>query len=66
MSKISEVKRHLNYQDKPIQRRCIICKHLKITLYTKDCGGFEKLRCNIGKFIVKANALCDSFEMKDS
>lgn len=63
MSKVSEAKAKQNYQDKPLQRRCRVCEHFRSKIEKDKCG-YEKevqLRCSIGRFAVKATAVCDLF-----
>jgi len=63
-SKVAIAKEKQNYQEKPLSRRCRVCKHLQETTFTKDWGGVgKKLRCKIGGFKVTANAICDLFEL---
>jgi|GEM_PF-6607911 len=64
MSKTLEAKKAQNYQVKPLQRRCRVCKNFRSTIY-KDRWGYDtekKLRCKIGDFMVKPNSVCDMFE----
>ena len=65
MSKVGEAKKKQDYNDKPDRRRCRVCLYLK-SKKTKNYWGFidEELRCKIGGFAVKANAICSKFEFK--
>lgn len=58
MSRVSEAKAKQNYKEKPVQKRCRVCKHVSASGYYD-----QKLTCNFGNFAVKANAICDKFEM---
>ena len=64
MSKISEAKKKQGYEASPDRERCRVCLFLEPS-ETDNFGFLQKnLRCTLGNFAVKPNALCDSFEWK--
>lgn len=61
MSRVSEAKEMQGYQQKPVQRRCRVCSHVRTR------GDFDKkFTCTLGNFAVKANAICDKFAMGEN
>ena len=61
MSRVSETKKQQNYIEKPVIKRCRVCKYVGIRgLYD------QKFTCTLGNFAVKANAICDKFAMGEN
>lgn len=66
MSKISDAKQKQGYQGKPSTRRCRVCSFLNAEKKDTGWGGWsEILRCGLGGFAVKPNAVCNMFTKKE-
>jgi len=66
MSKTSNAKKSQNYQEKPLSRRCRVCKHFESETEENQWGYTveKRLRCSIGGFAVRPNSVCDLFEIE--
>lgn len=68
MYKQSKAKKAQGYVEKPTPKKCTTCVFFNCDEVTlKDWSGVEytekkKLRCGLGKFAVKANAICNKYE----
>ena len=67
MSKQSEAKKSMGYVEKPFPRKCSTCSNYEYDEVTeKTYTGVEytekkRIRCSLGGFAVKANAVCDAY-----
>lgn len=71
MSKQSEAKERQGYIEKPSLRKCSTCRYYSYEVETrKDWADVEyeikkKIRCAIGGFTIKANAICNRFDFSE-
>jgi len=68
MSNQSKAKTEQGYVEKPIPHKCSTCCYYMYDVETREGWGRvmydvkKKLRCLIGGFAVKPNAICDRFD----
>lgn len=71
MSKQSEAKKWQGYIESPEQKKCSTCRYynfdtIKVNRWNGTTYEVKKgMRCLIGDFAVKANAICDMFEHRE-